>query len=154
MNQTHPIEVSNLALLDIQNNLTYIDSHLEELTVDETDKQSIKAVTSPYLAALYDCLEELMALGKERDVFIIDPVLQDLTDIKTEQERIAYILDTIASHNQLLKNITDSLIARRSDHADDRDAVSLIVLMTESVGNILRLSSIVNEQLTLLSNSN
>jgi hypothetical protein len=150
MTQQHPISAIHLALLDIQHNLTYIDKELPVLKINSTEADSIKAVTSHYFTSLYDAMEQLAMLGQEHAVFIIDPLLQELSDALPPEERISMIQGILDRYNTELKRITDSIIARRDSIDVTGDYGSLLVLMTESVGNILHLTRAINESFTSL----
>jgi hypothetical protein len=150
MTKQHPISTIHLALLDIQNNLTYIEKELPLLKIDSAEAESIKAVTSHYFTSLYDAMEQLVMLGQEENVFIIDPLLQELSDALLPAERIKVIQSILDRYNTGLKRITDSIIARRDSIEVTDDTVSLLVLMTESVGNILYLTRAIEEAFTSL----
>ncbi|MBY0538411.1 hypothetical protein K2P47_03360 [Patescibacteria group bacterium] len=150
MTQQHPITAIHLALLDIQHNLTYIDKELSVLKIDSAEADGIKAVTSHYFTSLYDAMEQLVMLGQEHAVFIIDPLLQELSDALPPDERIKVIQSILDRYNTELKRITDSIIARRDSIDVTGDNASLLVLMTESVGNILHLTHAINEAFTSL----
>lgn len=150
MTTQHPITAIYLALLDIQNNLTYIDKELPVLNIDSKEADGIKAVTSHYFTSLYDAMEQLVMLGQEHAVFIIDPLLQELSDALLPDERIKVIQSILERYNTELKRITDSIIARRDSINLTGDYGSLLVLMTESVGNILHLTRAINESFTSL----
>jgi hypothetical protein len=150
MTNQNPITTIHLALLDIQNNLTYIEKELTLLKIDSAEAESIKAVTSHYFTSLFDAMEQLVMLGQEHAVFIIDPLLHELTDALLPDERIKVIQGILDRYNTELKRITDSIIARRDSIEATDDTVSLLVLMTESVGNILHLTRAINEAFTPL----
>lgn len=150
MTQQHPITAIHLALLDIQHNLTYIDMELSVLKIDSAETDGIKAVTSHYFTSLYDAMEQLIMLGQEHAVFIIDPLLQELSDALLPEQRIKIIQSILDRYNTELKRITDSIIARRDSIDVTGDHASLLVLMTESVGNILHLTHAINEAFTSL----
>jgi hypothetical protein len=150
MTTQHPITAIHLALLDIQNNLTYIDKELLALKINIAEADSIKAVTSHYFTSLYDAMEQLVMLGQDHAVFIIDPLLQELSDALLPDERITEIQGILERYNTELKRITDSIIARRDSIDVTGDYGSLLVLMTESVGNILHLTHAINEAFTSL----
>lgn len=150
MTQQHPITALHLALLDIQHNLTYIDKELPVLKINSTEAESIKTVTSQYFTSLYDAMEQLVMLGQEHAVFIIDPLLQELSDTLLHDERIVVIQGILERYNTELKRITDSVIARRDSIDVTGNHGSLLVLMTESVGNILHLTRAINEAFTSL----
>ena len=151
MTTQHPITAIHLALLDIQHNLTYIDKELPVLKIESTETDSIKAVTSHYFTSLYDALEQLAMLGQEYAVFIIDPLLQELSDGMLPDERIKVIQGILDRYNTELKRITDSMIAYRDNINVTGDNASSLVLMTESVSNILHLTRAINEAFTSLS---
>ncbi len=146
----HPIPAIHLALLDIQHNLTYIEKELTVLKFDSAEADSIKAVTSHYSTSLYDAMEQLVMLGQEHAIFIIDPLLQELSDAMSPDDRIKVIQSILDRYNTELKRITDSIIARRDSIDVTGDYASLLVLMTESVGNILHLTRAINEAFTSL----
>lgn len=150
MTKQHPITAIHLALLDIQNNLTYIEKELPLLKIDSAEAENIKAVTSHYFTSLFDAMEQLVMLGQDHAVFIIDPLLQELSDAMLPNERIKVIQDILDRYNTELKRITDSIIARRDSIDTAGDYGSLLVLMTESVGNILHLTRAINEAFTSL----
>ncbi len=150
MTKQHPITEVLLALLNIQNNLSYIDKELDVLKIDEADRTSIKQIISRYFAILYDCQEELVALRQNDGVITIDPLLNEITDDKTQADRATLILNTLHQHNALLTHYTDSLIIKRDKIASDTEYGAFMVLMTESVGNILYLSHVVSASLTPL----
>lgn len=143
-----------MALLNIQNNLQYIEKELPALQIDDADRISIKHITSPYFVALFDCQEELATLSQRHTVFVIDPLLNKLSDSKTEAGLIITILTTLQKHNALLTQCTDGLIARNAKIEEDHEFTSLVVLMTESVGNILHLTRFVTDTLTTLNTNN
>lgn len=150
MTTQHPITAIHLALLDIQHNLTYIDKELAVLSISNKEADGIKAVTSHYFTSLYDAMEQLIMLGQEHSVFIIDPLLQELSDALLPEQRIKVIQSILDRYNTELKRITDSIIARRDSIEVSGDHASLLVLMTESVGNILHLTRAINEAFTSL----
>lgn len=145
MTKQHPISNIHLALLDIQNNLTYIDKELLVLKIGSEEVENIKVITSHYVTSLYDAMEQLVMLGHEYAVFIIDPVLHELSDALLPEDRIKVIQGILDRYNTELKRITDSIIARRDSIDVTGDNGSLLVLMTESVGNILYLTQAINK---------
>lgn len=150
MTTQHPTSTIHLALLDIQRNLTYINKELSVLKIESAVADSIKAVTSHYFTSLYDAMEQLAMLGNEHAVFIIDPLLQELSDALLPDERIKVIQSILKRYNTELKSITNLIIARRDSRDVAGDHASLLVLMTESVGNILHLTRAINEAFTSL----
>lgn len=143
-----------MALLNIQNNLSYIEKELDVLKLEETEKETIKSITTPYFVAMYGCQEEFAALGREYGMYSVDPTLHELKDEKSPQEREAMILSTITEHNARLTNYTDGLVSNRASIGEDKELGSLLVLMTESVGNILQLTRDIKAGLTTLTTTN
>lgn len=137
-----------LMLLNIQNNLIYVDTELNNLGITEEEKMLIRSITDPYIVALYDAQSEWAKIGESSGIITIDPILEERTDTLSESERIDVIKGILNTHNQALITYTDALITRRDTIASDTEMTGLMVLVTESAGNILRLTKQVMESIT------
>lgn len=137
-----------MLFLEIQNNLTYINTELNNLGITDEEKKHTQSIIDPYIVALYDVQSEWAKVGESEGIITIDPMLEERTDALSDGERIGLIKNTLNLHNQSLMTYTDALIARHDTIASDTEMTGLMILVTESVGNILRLTKSINESIT------
>ncbi len=135
-------------LLNIQNNLSFIEKESDNLAITDEEKLRIRTFADPYIVDLYDALSEWAKIGESFGVITIDPLLEERTNILSNTERITIIKNILNTHNQSLVTYTDALIAKSDTIKLSTEMTGLMVLVTESVGNILRLTKDINEALT------
>lgn len=135
-------------LLNVQNNLSFIEKELDNLGITEEEKLRIRAIADPYIVEIYDALSEWAKIGESFGVITIDPLLEERTDTLSNTERVTIIKNILSTNNQSLVTYTDALIAKSDTITLNTEMTGLMVLVTESAGNILRLTKDINEALT------